>query len=290
VTSSDDAADFGACSSWPDGFNDHLDRYRQGHIVDGIPVFFLQSEVELWSRPRQTIGSAETTLLVGEVGHPHRRAMLLTQACDLMKPKNPWITVCPVYDAARRLQQGQEGQIKAGQIPHLVPITAEWAAEGFWVADLRLEMSLEKTVLMGNDPIEAFNSDDEYSDLALRLGARRNRPATPQSCLDLVINPLFDALRALPDGGTGINTGLRELRVSWNDHNAPTVVTVFVIVGKDADQSHIDVDGWEALILGLYQNASEGGITIVGPEITTFAALSAADYIQSSAIEDTVSS
>jgi hypothetical protein len=97
-----------------------------------------------------------------------------------MRPKNPWITVAPVYDASGLLNAGQHGQVKAGQILYLVHITAEWASNGLWVADLRLELPIEKTFLMNQYPIEAFSDETQYATLAQRLGARRQRLAAPQ--------------------------------------------------------------------------------------------------------------
>jgi hypothetical protein len=216
--------------------------------------------------------------------------MLLTQACDLMRPKNPWITVAPVYDASGRLNAGQRGQVKAGQVLHLVHITGDWASSGLWVADLRLELPIEKTFLIDQNPIEAFSDETQYATLAQRLGARRQRLPAPRSCVDLVVDPLFDALRSMPDGGTSLNEAVFELRVSWNDPNDPTVVTVFVVAADEDARAQIDVSGWTELVLSLYEHAQSEGITIVGPEITSMDDMSAADYVQSSPIEDTRSS
>ncbi|WP_292975551.1 hypothetical protein [Mycobacterium sp.] len=281
--------DFGASEGWPPGFYEHLDAYRQGHVIDEVPTFFLASDTYLWSGRRQTL-VAETPSIVGEEGYPLRRAMILTQSCDLMKGNNPWITVAPVYDAFDRLPIGQHGQVKGAQIGHYIHVTADWAADRLWVADLRLEIPVEKTLLMTRHPAEAFPDEAGYAQLALRLGARRQRLAAPQSCIDLVVTPLFASMRALPDGGVALNSGVREIRVDWNDPNTPTVVTVFVVATDEAARQKIDGEGWAALVLGLYGRAQSGGITIVGPEITSMTDMCAADYIQSSLIEDTQSS
>ncbi len=285
----DGPSDFGACYPWPPGFEAHLDSYRQGHIIDGIPAFFLQADVHLWLQPRQQL-STQAPIVVGEASYPLRRVMLLTQACDLMKKTNPWITVSPVYDAYDRVGPGQRGQIKSGQFGHFIHLTAEWAANQLWVVDLRLEIPVEKTVLLGRSPIEAFSDDAGYAELAQRLGARRQRLAAPQPCIDLVVNPLFEALRSQPDGGNALNAQVHELRVQWNDPTSPTIVTVFVVAQDESSRQAIDAEGWKSLVLGLYQQAQGGGITIVGPEITSMDDMSAADYIQSSPIHDTQSS
>jgi hypothetical protein len=46
-----------------------------------------------------------------------------------------------------------------------------------WVADLRVEMPLEKGLLVGRDPIEAFRDEAGYIAFANFLARRRGRPA-----------------------------------------------------------------------------------------------------------------
>jgi hypothetical protein len=46
-----------------------------------------------------------------------------------------------------------------------------------WVADLRIEMPLEKGLLVGRDPIEAFPDEPGYIAFANFLARRRGRPA-----------------------------------------------------------------------------------------------------------------
>ena len=75
-------------------------------------------------------------------------------------------------DRYDRVSPGQRGQIKSGQFGHFIHLTAEWAADQLWVVDLRLEIPVEKTVLLGRSPIKAFSDDVGYAELAQRLGAR----------------------------------------------------------------------------------------------------------------------
>ncbi|NMN93898.1 hypothetical protein [Antrihabitans stalactiti] len=290
MTESSAIGDFGNCDPWPEGLFEHLDTYRQGHIIENVPAFFLEAALApIWSPPRQQLSSLTPTI-AGEFGYGPMRAMMLTQACDLLKRTNPWITVAPVYDAANRLQPGQHGQVRSGQFGHFIPITADWATSGLWVADLRLEMPLEKTVLIGQTPLEAFGNDLEYALLARKLGARRQRLAAPLPCIAHLSEPLYDGLRRQPDGGEALNAHVRELRVQWNDPTNPTVLALFVVALDESERSQIDVDGWTELVLSLYQSAYAEGVTIVGPEFTSIEVMSAADYVTSSLIEDTQSS
>ena len=76
----------------------------------------------------------------------------------------------------------------------------------------------------------------------------------------------------------------------WNDPIDPTVVTVYVVAPNEATRAEVDVDGWSTVVLSLYDAAAAAGITVVGPEITSMEDMSAADYIQSAPIHDTLSS
>jgi len=291
VTEAAGPEDFGRSHPWPDDLTAHLDTFRQGHIVDHIPVFFLGSGQKLWNQPRRDVAPLpdDTTLLVAEPLEVVRSAMLLTQACDLMKPRNPWATVAPVYEATGRLTAGDLGLARVGRITHFVHLTAPWTAGEFWVADLRLELPVEKSVLADREPRDAFSSEVEYATLAERLGAQRARPATPQACLKWVVEPLYALLAAMGDAGISLLAGVREIRLQWNDPHEPTVVTVFVI-GTDDTDSTPDASGWSSVIDQIYEHASENGLTIVGPELTTLWQMSAADYITSALIQDTQSS
>lgn len=279
--------DFGQSHTWPGGLFEHLDTFRQGHIVEEVPLFFASlSNNPLWSHPRRRMTTGEPEISGDEDGVLHH-AMILTQSCDLMRSDNPWITVAPVYDAASRLNEGQIGNARAGKTGHLVHITAEWASHGFWVADLRLEMPLEKTLLIAKTPVEAFKDEDRYAVLAKRLGARRERPAVPDNCLEHVVKPLFDAVRRAEGGAEALNQGVREIRVQCNQPSVATVVTVFVVAERGEQPR---ADRWTALVGEIYDAAAQAGITIIGPEILTLDEMTASDYLTSAHAEDANSS
>ena len=86
--------------------------------------------------------------------------LITTQTCDINEasPKHPWIHVAPV-------EQMDEGDLAAlvrqHRVTYLVPL-APPTLEGLWVADLRLEVPVEKSWLVGRHPREAFASEGEY--------------------------------------------------------------------------------------------------------------------------------
>lgn len=275
--------DFGQCHDWPKRLKTHLDQFRQGHVITDIPVFFANLGAEhLWSQPRRLISAAAPEIAAEPDGVLHR-AIVLTQGCDIVRPNTPWVTVAPVYDATRRLNPGQRGSAKGGQTGHLVHITARWAEGGFWVADLRLELPVEKTLLLARTPLDGFCDETGYGQFAERLGARKMRADVPNEVLEHVRAPLFQAVRSRSDQGITLNEGVREIRVQLNDPLKPSRVVVFVVANNDATP---DADAWEAVIAEIYPHASEHGITILGPEIMSLDDMTATEYITSKPIAD----
>jgi hypothetical protein len=219
-----------------------------------------------------------------------RRAMVVSQGCELIKPNYPWATVVPVWDVSRCLSQSQQTSITASKTWHLVHLTAPWTkTESLWVADLRLEMPLDKTVLAAQEPTEAFANETDYASLADRLAAVRARPAVPQPCIDHVVEPLQTLLNERRVQGIEPLVGVREVRTRSNHHESPTVVTLFVVTDEQAEQPP-DADEWQQLFDSLHETAAHHGITMDGPEIGSLWEMTAADYLASQPIDAAASS
>ncbi len=261
-----------------------LDRWRQGHVLRGVPLVSQgpPAGIEpLWVavevRPTGT-----GPLVLGEEPPTPRSVMVVSQGCDLIKEKFSFATVVPVYDAAGILTQAQQASARSGRTWHMVHLTAPWAVDGLWVADLRHEMSIDRTLLIEPDPVEAFSDEVGYTRLAERLAAARQRPAMPQPCIDHVVGPLNEYLAVHRDQGVHLLAGVRELRVQSNHPVAPTAATLLVIANDD---QRPDADGWGAAFDAVHQHASAAGIALAGPDITDLRDMSAADYLTSQAVD-----
>ncbi len=277
------SGDLGKSNTWPDGFYEKLDSLRQGHIIDGIPLFFLESaEFELWQPPREKL-SGPPVAISGPADHPTFSGMVLTQACDLMKRNNPWITVAPVYPARGRIVDGLHPSIRMGLYSYFVPLSAEWCENDLWVADLRLELPVEKSYLANATEKPAFSTDLQYELLGEALAARRNRPPVPQNCVDYVSNPLQELIQGLRDAGASLGHGVSQVRLQWDDPTNASVVTVFVI--KQEDEA-VDEGGWADVIDQVRSIARDHDISVAAVDITDLWEMSAADFISSGLIDD----
>jgi len=285
--------DWGRSRQWPDGMKESLDRFRQGHLLDDVPAFYLASAtMPLWDRSTSVVHDLGLNAAIA-VEDPvvFRRAVLLTQACDVMKDSHPWVTAAPAYDAGLTLDPKRLGNIRARNVWHLYPLDPPWASDGqVWVADLRLEVPVEKTLLLKREPLEAFADDAGYALFVEHIAGMRRRPALAEACYEHVITPMFDWLKSL---GTAERNRLMapvaELRVQPDHPTTPKSVTVFVVLREEA-RAEFDRGAWEDGFAQIYARTQGGGVTLQGPEVDTLWDMSARDYVTSVPVEDSSSS
>jgi hypothetical protein len=196
---------------------DRLRRFRQGDVVAGLPYFF-------WGDPHQAV-LALTASYAGEGEGVVEAAvrfdygMIATQTCDIAEedsaaPGQPWAHLCPVYDAERTYRpDGAPPGVQDADLPKPVPGRERslirqgrsqrylWLpavpADGFWVADFRLLVPVEKGWLARQQPVAAFRSEADRRAVGRRLAWLHDRPAFDGRFVRTVQRPLVDALRDL---------------------------------------------------------------------------------------------
>lgn len=271
---------------WTDAKARALDRIRQGHVVDGIsPLVAVGAANPIWQGA--PIGTTAERTVLAEDPPVARKAMVVSQGCDLVRTAFPWATVVPVYDIEPFLGTSQRSAARSGQTRYLVPITAPWATTGLWVADLRFEIPVDKALLATLTPEEGFADEAGYADLAAHLAEARQRAAVPDPCLDHVAKPLFDAVRERQGEGIDPNDCVREIRVICNDPVVPTTVHLLVVAEQGYRPS---ADEWNRIFDLVHPHAAAAGIALTGPEIAGLDDLTATDYLTSAPIADTSSS
>lgn len=171
--------DEGLEQPWPEPVRAALEAFLQGHLIEQPPLFYAADlRHPIWRTTRHV---AEETLeadrgedfvdLAPDDRPPY--GIITTQSCDLGEerpdPRQPWLAVAPVYTVLPdSLLRDRE------YVFELAPPALDG---GIWVADLRIEMPLEKGLLVGRAPIEAFPDEDSYIAFANFLARRRGRPA-----------------------------------------------------------------------------------------------------------------
>lgn len=275
---------------WPAETTDELDAWRQGHNFEGVVPIAVggTSVTESFWTPASVVAEIGSSLVIAGVPVEARRVMVISQGCDIIKPTFPCVTVVPVYDAALILPENQLGNIRAGRVWHMVHLTASWTSDGAWVADLRLEFSVDKSVLIDATPVDSFNDETDYVRLAERLAAVRSRPAVPEACLQHVVQPLQLELTRRSESGLDPLAGVREMRVQSDHHSLPSSVTLFVVATDVIEE--LDREQWFETVDVVREHANSHNLTLNGPEFVTLWDISAADYLTSQAVAEADSS
>jgi len=224
-----------------------MTKFRQGHALRwNSSIAYGANFDDPVCKPTAELGGKDLGYV--RVDDVWRYVIITTQTCDICEenkkhPRIPWITVAPVYDILPYIAKGQDNQIRANGFGYLVPLThPQFLGDGvLWVADLRVEYPLEKSVLAikDNDPIDVFGTEGDYNDFADKLALRRNRPAIDENVRKFITLPLRDSLLA----GDIVHESILEMRIqcgpAWDHVETAQIVAVVKdreSVGRIADQ------------------------------------------------------
>jgi hypothetical protein len=171
--------DEGLEQPWPAPVPRAVEPFLQGHLIVQPPLFYVADlRHPIWGTTRliaedtpQEDQGEDFVDVALEDRPPY--GIITTQSCDLSEerpqPCQPWLAVAPVY------QVSDDSSLRDREyVFELAP--PELDGE-IWVADLRIEMPLEKGLLVGRAPIDAFPDEHGYIAFGNFLARRRGRPA-----------------------------------------------------------------------------------------------------------------
>jgi hypothetical protein len=179
--------DEGVQSPWPDDVREANAPFKQGDLIEKPPFYYMRANgIRLWGRSDDEAEASEDDFelveLVPEGAPPY--GIITTQTCDLSgegaEPRLPWFQVAPVYKV-----DGSAAQSLLFRL-YITRLTAPQFASEVWVADLRIELTFEKGILVGRTPIESFEDERGYIDFAELLGRRRARAALADVLVEVV--------------------------------------------------------------------------------------------------------
>lgn len=201
---------------WPLGVLDHLRRFEQGHLVRELPFFYFSNpSFPVFGQGRTADDGSPELVWDAE---DFQYGMIATQTCDLReedtkKPKQPWFHCCPVYrvdDPERGLDPGQVGHLKKDRLQHFIWVPDIPEPEGVWAADLRLIVPLEKSWLLGREPVDGFVDESKRPMIGQRLALIHSRPAFDPALVQSVSEPTVAALRNLAKGDPDLYAEISE--------------------------------------------------------------------------------
>jgi len=196
--------DDGNQTPWPDEVRQAVQGFKQGDVLEHPPFFYAADfRYPVWGLTRRVGDGTEESPVVeldpaSRVAPPY--GIITTQTCDLdeqaTQPKQPWIQVAPV-SLLDHVAGDQWAHIEGRRIGHLVALTGPEFASGRWAADLRIQVPLEKGLLVGRSPIAGFHNEDGYLAFSEHLARRVGRPALADVLIKAVVTPLQNQMKKL---------------------------------------------------------------------------------------------
>jgi hypothetical protein len=181
----------GLPDEWPEEVRIALRAFRLGHLIADPPLVYARATGHRIWNPSSGASADRDEDVVEIARDRFPFGIITTQTCDLNEqapyPKQPFLQVSPVYRYSADRSTLPELQRRG----YLWPLTAPAFTGELWVADLRLECGIEKSVLVGRTPIDAFVGELDEIAFAERLGRRRDRAAMGNA-----VNDVLDAQMA----------------------------------------------------------------------------------------------
>ncbi|MEU9147751.1 hypothetical protein [Streptomyces sp. NPDC048349] len=271
---------------WPTGTLENLREFTQGCLIQDPPFFyFADPENPVWMRTRAYSGRGYgPEVIEGSGATLPMYGIVTTQTCDIAeedapRPKRPWVQISPVYDMSGCLDNGQKKQLQRfdgnAYFLHLPSIP-----NGFWVADFRIEVPVEKGWLAARTPVDGFLDESLQRKVGQRLAALRSRPAFAGSFVSAVQAPLVDSLRALKKSNKALHTeimaSVREIRVGLDSHLAPKQARVILLTEDKLTDAVWEwwLDWWDSAA----EEATRLDFTLLPMEQKTTSEMSVKEY------------
>jgi hypothetical protein len=196
----------------PGSVRNAVDLFHQSHLITAPPVFYGAAPATAlcpFTEENADLGAEWQVLVLPEDMRP-AYAVVTSQTCDICQQgewDNPFVQVSPVIDLSARLNSDQKTQLRRHGYTDFVYLTRQPQPDGFWVADLRISLPLEKGALVGKEPIEGF--DDEISRLTFgeRVANRSRRPAFADTVHDVILHELNGWIRSDKAAAARANSG-----------------------------------------------------------------------------------
>jgi len=270
--------------NWPTAVQTAVSVFEQGDLVEKPAFFYLASARHgIWRLTRDA-GDASLQDELFELAEEEAPSfgMITTETCDLVeesgRPRHPWISVAPVYQL-ENLDTNSVGLLKAKRVAYMRQLTASEFANKIWVVDVRIEFPIEKSWLVGREPIQAFKSAEEKEELAAFLAGRRSRPVLADELHRSLITPMRRWIERLSSAKRDeVLSGITEVRLAVSgDPLRPDGASLLIIsTGESVDPKARDA--WSTRWATWRESLEVVDIALLPIEFTDLDRLSARKY------------
>ena len=185
---------------WPNEVNQALASFRCGMVIESPPfAYHAVGRFALWSASTLTdrLDELEPINLSDEDRPPY--GIITTETCDLLEEDReekirPWFQVSPVLDLAH-LDDQVKASIENLRMTYLSRLTGPQFAGGYFVADLRISIPVEKSALVGRVALEGFATPAEERAFSIQIGEMATRPVWPYAVQQIIVGGLKQYFR-----------------------------------------------------------------------------------------------
>lgn len=265
--------------------------FDQGDLVDQPPFFYAAKPSRAaWASSKlmaDDVDADEDIVIELDPADRPPFGIITSQGCDVDEAfRKPWVQIAPVYPLEHYATDDKRvAEIQRDSVPHLIPLDPPLTA-GYWVADLRIEMPVEKSWLAGREPIPAFATDAGRHDFARRLAGRLERPALPAVVHAAVVRPLR---RWLDRRGTEVRASMAEAGVEFRLLTQPdngAIACRLLVVGRRGPVPTAVIDALDAWWAGRMADERADGVVLLGCRYGTSDDISMREYLASELLDD----
>ncbi len=271
---------------WPPSVLEAVAKFRQGDVIESPPVIFVAAAAHGVTTLVQETGDPSLDDELFELEERPPFGMITTETCDISEgeassPKQPFVLMAPVFNVGERVTPAVRANIETDRLGYVRRLTGAAFADGLWVADLRIELPLEKSMLVGREPISGFDTARERLALADFLAARRDRPVLSDGLHVALIRPLRRWLEQHAARREEMLADVVEVRVAIAGGREDPEGAGLLIVTDHDDLPEAAKELWEARWENLRGRMESAGMALAPTAYETLDSLSARNYIES---------
>jgi hypothetical protein len=219
---------------WPPEVLQACADIRSGDVVPDPPFFYYANpRYAVWRATHDYTADSDGPEIVDAYEYRPPYGVITSQTCDIGEvgfrpPVRPWVMLAPVFDMSDLSSPIKKAIVSDRHSKFLIHLPAIPAPQGeFWVADLRIEMPVEKSALVGVDTFRSFDDDRQQNSIGQRVADLRSRPAWAESMGEITrrLTQYLTETRSVDrDLWEAVRREFRELGARVDSLDSPTTV------------------------------------------------------------------
>jgi hypothetical protein len=272
---------------WPPEVDDALASFRCGIVIERPPfAYHAVGAYALWSAS-SLLGETEELVMM-ELAEEDRPpyGIITTETCDLLEEDReqkirPWFQVSPVLDLGH-LDNNAKSGIENLRYTYLSRLTGPAFLGGFYVADMRISIPVEKSALVGRMPLQGFASAEQERAFSIQIGEMATRPVWPDSVQRVIVGGLKKFFRKASRKTALRALALSDLRLAVSGPDKTPIAALLVYVSPEHEDAAQAL--FNAYWSDLHDEAAAAGVVLMPVRYGTDESFSSGDLRSSSTL------